>query len=57
MGVKEENGQLLSNGGRVLIVVGQGKTLKEVQQNAYQGVKEMDHPELFHRSDIGWQAI
>ena len=57
MGVKEENGQILSNGGRVLIVLGQGKTLKEAQQNAYQGVKEMDHPELFHRSDIGWQAI
>lgn len=57
MGVKEENGQLLSNGGRVLIVLGQGKTLKEAQQNAYQGVKEMEHPELFHRSDIGWQAI
>lgn len=57
MGVKEENGQLLSNGGRVLIVLGQGKTLKEAQQNAYQGVKEMEHPELFYRSDIGWQAI
>ena len=57
MGVKEENGQLFSNGGRVLIVLGQGKTLKEAQQNAYQGVKEMEHPELFHRSDIGWQAI
>ena len=57
MGVKEENGQLLSNGGRVLIVLGQGKTLKEAQQNAYQGIKEMEHPELFHRSDIGWQAI
>ena len=57
MGVKEENGQILSNGGRVLIVLGQGKTLKEAQQNAYQGVKEMEHPELFHRSDIGWQAI
>jgi len=57
MGVKEENGQLLSNGGRVLIVVGRGKTLKEAQQDAYQGVKEMEHQDLFYRSDIGWQAV
>jgi len=57
MGVKEENGQLLSNGGRVLIVVGRGKTLKEAQQDAYQGVAKMAHPDLFHRKDIGWQAV
>ena len=57
MGVKEENGQLLSNGGRVLIVVGRGKTLKEAQQDAYQGVANMSHPDLFHRKDIGWQAV
>lgn len=57
MGVKEENGQLLSNGGRVLIVVGKGETLKEAQQDAYQGVKEMEHQDLFYRSDIGWQAV
>ena len=57
MGVKEEGGQLLSNGGRVLIVVGRGNTLQEAQQDAYQGVKKMAHPDLFHRKDIGWQAV
>lgn len=57
MGVKEENGQLFSNGGRVLFVVGRGKTLKEAQQDAYQGVEKMKHPELFYRKDIGWQAV
>ena len=57
MGVKEENGELCSNGGRVLIVVGKGKTLKEAQQDAYQGVEKMAHPDLFYRKDIGWQAI
>ena len=57
MGVKEEDGQLLSNGGRVLIVVGKGATLKEAQQDAYQGVKKMEHPDLFYRKDIGWQAV
>jgi phosphoribosylamine--glycine ligase len=57
MGVKEEGGQLLSNGGRVLIVVGKGNTLQEAQQDAYQGVKKMEHPDLFYRKDIGWQAV
>jgi len=57
MGVKEENGQLFSNGGRVLIVVGRGKTLKEAQQDAYLGVEKMRHPDLFCRADIGWQAL
>ena len=57
MGVKEENGQLLSNGGRVLFVVGKGATLKEAQQDAYQGVAKMAHPDLFFRKDIGWQAV
>lgn len=57
MGVKEENGQLYSNGGRVLFVVGRGKTLKEAQQDAYQGVEKMAQPDLFYRKDIGWQAV
>lgn len=57
MGVKEEDEMLLSNGGRVLIVVGRGKTLKEAQQDAYQGIDKMAHPDLFYRQDIGWQAV
>ena len=57
MGVKEEDGQLFSNGGRVLIVVGRGKTLKEAQQDAYQGVEKMAHHDLFYRQDIGWQGV
>lgn len=57
MGVKEENGQLFSNGGRVLFVVGRGATLQEAQRDAYQGVAKMAHPDLFYRSDIGWQAM
>jgi phosphoribosylamine-glycine ligase len=38
-------------------VVGSGKTLKEAQQDAYQGVEKMAHPDLFYRKDIGWQAV
>mgnify|MGYP003291243656 CR=1 FL=1 len=57
MGTKFENGQWLSNGGRVLFVVGQGATLQEAQKDAYAGVQSIDCTELFYRNDIGWQAL
>lgn len=57
MGTKQSDGKWLSNGGRVLFVVGQGRTLAEAQKDAYEGVKTIDCPDLFYRADIGWQAI
>lgn len=57
MGTKREDGKWLSNGGRVLFVVGQGETLRQAQSDAYEGVKAIDCPELFYREDIGWQAV
>ena len=57
MGVKEDNGNLFSNGGRVLIVVGKGKDITEAQKDAYNGVSQLENDNLFHRDDIGWQAL
>lgn len=57
MGTKQSDGKWLSNGGRVLFVVGQGDSLAEAQKDAYAGVKTIDCPDLFYRADIGWQAI
>lgn len=57
MGTRKEAGKWYSNGGRVLFVVGRGATLREAQENAYQGVESLDCPGLFHRNDIGWQAL
>lgn len=57
MGTKHEDGKWLSNGGRVLFVVGEGNSLQEAQRDAYEGVKTIDCPDLFYRSDIGWQAV
>ena len=52
-GRKEENGQLFSNGGRVLFVVGKGKTLQEAKQMPIKELRRW-HSDLFYRSDIGW---
>jgi phosphoribosylamine--glycine ligase len=57
MGTSFKDGKWLNNGGRVLFVVGEGKTLREAQENAYQGISFIQSPALFFRKDIGWQAL
>lgn len=57
MGVKENDGYLVSNGGRVIIVVGRGKNIEEARKDAYTGVEKLKNDRLFFRKDIGWQAI
>ncbi|KPF65917.1 phosphoribosylamine--glycine ligase [Bosea sp. AAP35] len=57
-GTKQDGaGALLAAGGRVLNVVGMGKTVGEAQARAYRGVDAIDWPEGFCRRDIGWQAV
>jgi phosphoribosylamine---glycine ligase len=49
--------EILANGGRVLNVTAIGKTTAQAQQKAYDAVDEIDWPEGFYRSDIGWREI
>ena len=53
MGTKAEGEQILTNGGRVLFVVGKGATLDEARQNALADVERVQCDNLFHRTDIG----
>lgn len=57
MGTKLENGNLLTNGGRVLIPVTLGATLKEAKKNTYNEVKKIKCSKLFYRNDIGDRSI
>lgn len=57
MGTKLVDGKYTVNGGRVLIVVGKGKTLKEAQENALNDVKKIECNSLFYRKDIGYRAL
>ncbi len=57
MGTRSEGGRVLTNGGRVLFVVGRGATLAEARANALRDVERIECDNLFHRNDIGWQAI
>ncbi len=54
---KNEAGNVVSIGGRVLNVVAVAKTIKEAQAKAYQAIDEVQWPEGFCRRDIGWRAI
>lgn len=57
MGTSTTDGKLLTAGGRVAMVTGMGKTLKEAAVNAYADVKKAAKEGLFYRSDIGKQAL
>ena len=50
-------GNLVVNGGRVLMVVGEGDTVADANKAALADVAVIDCPALFHRTDIGRQAL
>jgi phosphoribosylamine--glycine ligase len=56
-GTKQNASDLVADGGRVLNVVGLGKTVSEAQARAYAAVDAIDWPDGFCRRDIGWQAV
>ena len=56
-GTKIQEGQVLSNGGRVLCVTALGSTLLDSKNLAYQKVKNIDWKDGFYRDDIGDKAI
>ena len=56
-GTSEQNGQVVTNGGRVLCATALGHTVLEAQQQAYQLAKQVSWNGMFYRSDIGYRAI
>ena len=54
---RDETGQLLAAGGRVLNVTARGATVKEAQTRAYAAIDRIDWPKGFCRRDIGWRAV
>ena len=56
MGTKKDYDKYYTDGGRVLLVVGKGATLKEAQKDAYNNVSKIECENLFYRKDIGYQV-
>ena len=57
MGTARKDGELVTAGGRVMIVVCQAPTLREAQQKAAAEVAKIKCDNLFHRTDIGDKAF
>ena len=49
----DENGKIVTNGGRVLGVMATGKTLKEARANAYEATEWVNFDNKYMRHDIG----
>ena len=56
-GTKEDNGNIVTNGGRVLGISALGKDIAEAIANAYKGVKEVKFENMQYRTDIGKKAF
>ncbi|HEB26936.1 MAG TPA: phosphoribosylamine--glycine ligase [Porticoccus sp.] len=55
-GTKDINGQVTTNGGRILCAVGLGNTVTEAQQQAYELTKKISWDNVYYRTDIGYRA-
>jgi len=56
-GTKLSGGHVVSAGGRVLTVVGEGTTFRDAMSRAYAGVDAIRFDGAFARSDIGKKAL
>ena len=56
-GTKSDKGNIVTNGGRVLCVVALGNSVQQAQADAYKLVKQINWPNVYYRSDIGYRAI
>jgi len=56
-GTADQDGMVVTNGGRVLCVVALGDTTAEAQASAYDLVRQIDWPDAYYRTDIGYRAV
>lgn len=56
-GTIERNGEIVTNGGRVLCATALGDTISEAQSTAYKLVNEVNWENMYFRKDIAYRAI
>ena len=56
-GVSLIDGELYATGGRVLVAVGSGASVKEARDRAYELAKNIQFDGMQYRDDIGYQAL
>jgi phosphoribosylamine--glycine ligase len=56
-GTAEQDGRLVTSGGRVLCVCALGDSVAEAQNRAYERVETIDWKDVHYRKDIGFRAL
>lgn len=56
-GTKRKNGDIVTNGGRVLCACALGDSIAEAQNKAYELCRQIDWQDVYYRTDIGFKAI
>lgn len=56
-GTTQKDGNIVTNGGRVLCAVSLGNTVAEAQAGAYEVVKQISWDKVYFRTDIGHRAV
>ncbi len=56
-GTRQNNQDIVTNGGRVLCACALGETIAEAQNKAYRLSREIDWQDIYYRTDIGFKAI
>jgi phosphoribosylamine--glycine ligase len=54
-GTIEKDGQVVTNGGRVLCVTSYGESIEEAVDNAVDVMGEIDFDGMYYRRDIGFE--
>ena len=54
---RNETGDLVNHGGRVIAVTGKGESMQEALSNAYTTVKGIDWDQAYYRKDIGMDIL
>ncbi len=55
--VSDSQGNLLTNGGRVLCAVSLGDNIRQAQQKAYELIEDIEWSGAYYRTDIGFKAL
>lgn len=56
-GSKQVNGQIVTDGGRVLAITGRGADMKAAREKAYAGVAKLSWEGVYFRKDIGMDLL
>lgn len=56
-GTTKHNNEIITNGGRVLMVVDHGKTIEDALNKTYQNLKLISFDNIYYRNDIGYEFI